>query len=88
MDKEDKQLLENVFDSLDRLFDRQNCVIDLYHLILATHKAIREKTVNLSLASYADKLGQIVRENDTEEVQREKALIATDQLREILNETL
>jgi hypothetical protein len=88
MDIEDKQLLENVFDSLDRLFDRQSSVIDVYHLILATDKAIKRTDVNLSLAGYSDELGKIVRENSSEEIQREQALIVTDQLREILNETL
>ena len=88
MDKENKQLLENVFDSLDRLFDRQNCVIDVYHLILATEKAIGESVANISLAGYADKLGKIVRENKSEEIQLEKALGATNRLREILNDIL
>lgn len=88
MEREDRQLLENVFDSLDRLFDRKSCVIDVYHLILATDKAVGSADVNLSLAGYAGRLGKIVRKNSSEEFQREQALIATDQLRETLNEIL
>jgi hypothetical protein len=88
MDKENKQLLENVFDSLDRLFDRQDRVIDVYHIILATDKAIGESVANISLVGYADKLGKIVRENNSEETQREQALSATNRLREILNDIL
>ena len=36
MDREDKQLLENLFDSLDRLFDRESRVLDVFQILYAT----------------------------------------------------
>ena len=88
MDQEDKQLLGNVFDSLDRLFDRESRVIDVYQLLYATDKAIENDDVKISLSGYVIELGKIVRENESEEIQRERALMVTDKLREALNEFL
>ena len=77
MNQEDKQLLNNVFDSLDRLFDRESRAIDLYQLLYATDKAF-EDNMKISLASYVIELGEIVRDSEPEETQRERALKVTN----------
>lgn len=88
MDREDKQLLENLFDSLDRLFDRESRVLDVFQILYATEKAINTGSLNLSLSGYIADLGDIVRGSESEEIQRERALLVTDKLRKILNEIL
>ncbi len=88
IDREDKQLLENLFDSLDRLFDRESRVLDVFQILYATEKAINTGSLNLSLSGYIADLGDIARGNESEEIQRERALLVTDKLREILNEIL
>lgn len=82
----DRELLENVFDSLDRLFDRECQVIDLCVLLRATELAIRAEKLPFSLSQYHLELAAIVRSGASSEAQREKALDATNSLREKMNE--
>jgi hypothetical protein len=80
----ERKLLENVLDALDRLFDRQCSVIDLWALLFATTEALRatehcdqlERTTAILLA--------IIRSGASEEMQRDRALIVTDELRHYL----
>ena len=84
----DKQLLENLFDSLDRLFDGESSVIDVWQLMLVTEKAISSELALLDLNNYSVQLGKIVRGGKAEDAQKEDALAVTRKLREVLNEML
>ena len=84
----DKQLLSNLFDSLDRLFDGESRVIDVWQLMLATEKAISSELGLLDLNNYSVQLGKIVRAGKAEGAQKEDALAVTNKLREVLNEIL
>ncbi len=76
----EKQLLKNVFDSLDRLFDKECGVIDFY--------ALKEIKSSVSLSEYIDKLDTILKAGGSENKQRECAISATNSLRGKLNELL
>lgn len=86
MDEEELILLENVLDSLDRLFDRDSEVIDIYVLIFATAKALAETKHSQILDKTANKLDEILKTNKSENELREVALIATDDLRHYIAE--
>jgi len=49
-------LLGNVFDSLDRLFDRESSAIDVYALLFATQNALPSSDHCPDLGSYVDEL--------------------------------
>ena len=84
----DKQLLENLFDSLDRLFDGESSVIDIWQLIFVTEKVIGSELALLELSNYSEQLGKIVGGDKAEGAQREEALAVTNKLLEVLNEIL
>lgn len=88
MDKLQKQLLENIFDSLDRLFDRECRVIDLYALLFASDIALGGFNHSISLSEYTNKLEKIMKSRISEDDQMDMALIATDNLRCELNDLL
>lgn len=88
MTKLAKQLLENIFDSLDRLFDRECRVIDLYALLFVSDLALKEQNSKFCFTEYINKLDKVIKTNNSEEFKRDKALTATDNLRSQLNELL
>jgi hypothetical protein len=49
---EEKHLLENVLDSLDRLFDRQSSVIDLWALVILCGESLTPKTPDPESLAY------------------------------------
>ena len=81
-------LLENVLDSLDRLFDRESSAIDVYVLLFATQKALSGSGCCPDLSGYVDSLAAIVRSGESVDSQRENALAVTDNLRSVLNKLL
>lgn len=85
MTKSETQLLENLFDCLDRLFDRECGTVDVYNLLFATEKLITS-IPDLNLDHYLSGVEQIMRNRESDEVQREMSLAATDSLRHKLNE--
>ena len=87
MTKTEADLLENVFDSLDRLFDRESSARDVYALLFATQNALAGSGIP-DLGSYVEDLAIIIRSGEPEGTQREKAITATDKLRSVLNEVL
>ena len=88
MNEVDKQLLENLFDALDRLFDKECTTIDLYVLVYATDKAILDSVKSINLRSYAAELDVLVRSGKPQDLQRDEALNLTNNLRVTLNEIL
>jgi hypothetical protein len=73
--------LENLFDALDRLFDRESKVIDIYALMYTSEKAMSGEPEIVNLDGYLYALKILVRSGKTEDAQREKALLITNELR-------
>ena len=82
------QLLENQLDALDRLFDSKMTAIDLHALTYATARALPGDPLYPWLDSAAVALADIVGQGLTEVAEREKALIETDALRQMLADAL
>jgi hypothetical protein len=88
MNHSERQLLENLFDALDKLFDQESKVVDVCSLLYATNLAIGEESPVVRLGSYTEDLSELLRSGKPEEILREEALIITNDLRGILNELL
>mgnify|MGYP000603720925 CR=1 FL=1 len=88
MSQVEKQILENLFDALDRLFDHECKVIDLYSLVYASEIALGQSSPIISLGGCASELEVLVRSGKPEEQQRDEALLKTNSLRGTLNELL
>lgn len=88
MDLQEKQMLENLFDALDRLFDKESSVIDLHALLFATSNYSSSTILNLELTQYCSQLSVLIKSGADSETMREKALSITNDLRHKLNELL
>ncbi len=88
MNEAERKLLENIFDALDRLFDKKCNAIDVYALIFASEKALGESFTAIELGGYIIELNKIVRSVESDEFQREEALKVTNSLRDTLNKLL
>ena len=88
MTNDEKQLLENVLDALDRLFDRESSVVDLQALIFATSKALAKAEYDTALREAASGLDELLRMRLSTNDEREKALEATNDLRILLAKVL
>lgn len=84
MTAREKQMLENVLNTLDRLFDRQSSAIDVWAVLLATSEALRATPHHVEFEEPTAGLLAVVRSGGTAEVQRDRALVATDTLRHYL----
>jgi len=78
----EKQLLENALDALDRLFDGQSPVIDVWALLFATAEALRATKHCSAFEAVVPALLDLVRSSATAEEQRDRALWLTDELRQ------
>lgn len=81
MNEEELVLLENILDSLDRLFDEESQIIDIHALIFATSKALAKTSHFQILDKTAEELNEIIKADKTKNNLRELALTATDELR-------
>lgn len=88
MNKLDIELLENVFDSLDRLFDRETNVVDVHALLFSTQHALSNESSCPNLDKYVCDLSSVVSSGESSQEQREQALDITNSLRAILSDTL
>ena len=88
MNKIEKEILENVFDSLDRLFDRKCGVYDVCDLIFASDLVLKNLNSQVDLGNYYRDIKTISQRKISEDNKRDDALNATDSLRELLNELL
>lgn len=84
----EKELLENLFDSLDRLFDRHCRIYDVHDLMVATDVALKSLGSTFKLTECINELKPIIRSERSEEDKREQALIVTDSLRFKLSDLL
>lgn len=82
------QLLDNTLDALDRLFDRDLHVIDLWALLFATAEALRTSVHYDELSRPATDLLAIARSGTSDEIMRQRALYSTDKLRHYLADLL
>jgi hypothetical protein len=88
MTPQQRQLLENVLDALDRLFDRASTPVDIYALIFATSEALKGSEFSAKAETVLCGLENIVRSDAPPEEQRELALGVTNDLRIFLAEAL
>jgi hypothetical protein len=76
------KLLENVLDALDRLFDNESNVVDVYAIVFATAVAMVGTEMQQLLTSTADDLRQLIRTDfPGADMVRQQALAITDPLR-------
>lgn len=85
MNNVEKQILENAFDSLDRLFDSKCEIYDVCDLLLVTDIALKSLNSQVDLSKYFVELNKIVQREISEENKREEALEVTDSLRALLD---
>lgn len=88
MNETDTKICENILDALDRLFDRESEVVDIFALIFASNEALGSSVTGLNLDGIAIELEKISRNGKAEELHREEALQVTNNLRIILNDML
>jgi hypothetical protein len=82
MDADDERdILENVLDALDRLFDRECGVIDVWALLVATVAALRGTPHCAALRVPLAELEAVWRSGLPAAAQRDYSLIVTDPLR-------
>ncbi|MCA9125208.1 MAG: hypothetical protein KDB11_33765 [Planctomycetales bacterium] len=88
MQRLESQLLDNLLDCLDRLFDGETAVIDVHDLVFATLAALSDSPHAAVLANAEKELIAIARSRATRDQRREAALHATDDLRKHLASVL
>lgn len=88
MTLDEKNLLNNILDGLDRLFDRESDVIDIYALIFATSKALHNTEYFSILDRTANNLEKILLSASTANNGVFEALEVTNDLRIFLAEIL
>ncbi|WHI53006.1 hypothetical protein P3339_09660 [Microbulbifer sp. MLAF003] len=81
------ELLENLFDSLDKLFDRKCTVFDLTSELQTTQSRLGLNPP-IDLNPYLEKLNKLIKSEESEEAKRNEALAITNKLREQLNDLL
>ena len=70
MTEKEHGLLENLFDSLDRLFDRHCRIYDVHDLMVATEIALKSLGSTIELAKYINGLKPIIRSERSEDQRR------------------
>lgn len=81
-------LLNNALDALDRLFDRETEVVDLYAILYATGLAMRSDDLSSLFRDAASSLKELDRAGFAAEQARESALSLTNSLRLAVAEAL
>jgi hypothetical protein len=84
MSGREKMLLDNALDALDRLFNRDNSVIDVCALLFATAEALQSTPHLSEFERPLAELLAIVRSGESTEEKRDRALAVTDELRHYL----
>lgn len=84
----EKELLENILDGLDRLFDRESRAVDTYTLIFATSKTFSNTEYFSILEKTANDLKKILHSKLKIENERDESLRVTNDLRFFLAEVL
>lgn len=86
--KDERTLLDNVLESLNRLFDRVCTASDVHALLVATALALRASTLSSEFEEPIQQLNQILRSNESPDRKRELGLGATDGIRKFVAEQL
>ncbi len=81
MTKTEETLLNNVLDSLDRLYDGHTYVIDVYFLLMATSAALAETEHAIVINEAVARLEPICRTSMSTIERKSQALNVTDDLR-------
>ena len=77
----DEQLMDNMLQCLDRLYDEQTGVEDVRALLVATAAALTDSTLSMRMAESADALALILASGADANDQNRLALRATDEVR-------
>jgi hypothetical protein len=85
---DDEQLLSNVIQCLDRLYDEQTGVVDVRVLLIATAAALGDSTLSQCMVEGAERLGVILASGDDAVDQNRAALVATDDVRKMVARSL
>ena len=88
MADDERLLLENTLDALDRLFDGDCGAVAVWALLVATAAALRGTSHRPALEEPLAGLWEVVRSGASADAQRDRALAATDPLRQYLAEVL
>lgn len=88
MTNDERKLLDNILDALDRLFDTESTAVDIYVLIFATSKALSNTEYFVILDNAVNNLEEIVSSKLKADDERSEALKVTNDLRIFLAETL
>lgn len=86
--KDQRVLLENALDALDRVFDRELRVVDLKALLFATGRALGGTAFAAAFESPFGELEKLVRSQASQDQKRDLALRATDDLRKVIADAL
>lgn len=86
--KQERDLLTNLLNSLDRLFDRDNQVVDVYDLLLASSVALAETSHSAHLLDAVARTNIVLRSRKAPETKRDDALDETQTLRVYLSDFL
>jgi len=80
--KDERILLDNCIDALNRLFDGDSSVIDLYYVMFATAFAFMSNPMGMSFEPAVRELREIAASNAPPREKRDLALLKTDYLRQ------
>jgi hypothetical protein len=79
--KDQRMLLDNVLESLNRLFDSASTVTDVHVLLVATAIALRGSELAVAFEEPIRQLNEVVRSKSLPDQRRDLGLDATDGLR-------
>lgn len=88
MTSAEEAVLESALDALDRLFDRESQVIDVYALFFSSAVAMKGTKFERMFAESALRLHGLIAAGTDKEAEREMALEFTDELRKALADAL
>ena len=80
----DEQLIDNMLQCLDRLYDEQTGVEDVRSLLVATAAALTNETLSMRMAESAEALGRILASGGDPTDQNRSALGATSEVRTMM----
>lgn len=86
--KSERILLQNVLDSLDRLFDRHSTATDVYALLVATSIALGGSELAAAFERTIPPLREVIQSKSPLDEKRDAALTVTDGLRQFIAEQL
>ena len=86
--RDDRKLLENVIEALNRIYDGDLAAVDACALVFATSKAFIGDELSPAFESAIRGLEVIVKSDQTPGQKRYSALLATDELTKAIAETV